>query len=143
MSKLLQRLSDPDRSGVYRVAHERDIRDSLSGSAHDLLVIDLEAGKAQMLSAIAKALDFPAWYGGNWDALEDCLTDLSWRKYVPRVVVFPLWKDSGDLNTLRDVLAAAAEFWRGRRCPFFAVFVDPNGALELPALYKPRPADGQ
>ena len=25
---------------------------------------------------VAKALNFPAWYGGNLDALHDCLTDI-------------------------------------------------------------------
>ena len=25
---------------------------------------------------IAEALDFPSWYGGNLDALHDCLTDM-------------------------------------------------------------------
>lgn len=28
-------------------------------------------------TALAQALEFPAWYGGNLDALFDCLTDLS------------------------------------------------------------------
>ena len=27
--------------------------------------------------ALAEGLHFPAWYGGNLDALHDCLTDLS------------------------------------------------------------------
>ena len=27
--------------------------------------------------ALAKGLHFPAWYGGNLDALHDCLTDLN------------------------------------------------------------------
>ena len=27
--------------------------------------------------ALAEGLRFPAWYGGNLDALHDCLTDLS------------------------------------------------------------------
>ncbi|MBQ8401252.1 MAG: barstar family protein [Clostridia bacterium] len=26
---------------------------------------------------IKKALDFPEWYGENWDALWDCLTDIA------------------------------------------------------------------
>ena len=33
--------------------------------------------KADLHAALAKALDFPAWYGGNLDALYDCLTEIS------------------------------------------------------------------
>lgn len=29
-----------------------------------------------MHSALASALSFPAWYGNNYDALHDCLTDI-------------------------------------------------------------------
>jgi len=40
--------------------------------------IDLGAahGKKSVLQAIGRALEFPAWYGANLDALYDCLTDL-------------------------------------------------------------------
>ena len=34
------------------------------------------ADKDTLHASIAEALDFPAWYGGNLDALMDCLTDL-------------------------------------------------------------------
>ena len=33
--------------------------------------------KADLHAALAKALDFPAWYGGNLDALHDLLTDIA------------------------------------------------------------------
>lgn len=33
--------------------------------------------KETLHAALAKALDFPAWYGGNLDALHDLLTDIS------------------------------------------------------------------
>ena len=33
--------------------------------------------KEDFHSARAKALDFPAWYGGNLDALHDCLMELA------------------------------------------------------------------
>lgn len=29
-----------------------------------------------MHRALAEALSFPAWYGNNYDALHDCLTDI-------------------------------------------------------------------
>jgi hypothetical protein len=34
--------------------------------------------KRALLAEMAHALAFPAHFGGTWDALEDCLTDLEW-----------------------------------------------------------------
>ncbi|WP_341647529.1 barstar family protein [Thauera humireducens] len=34
--------------------------------------------KAGLLRRFAEAFRFPDWFGHNWDALADCLTDLSW-----------------------------------------------------------------
>jgi hypothetical protein len=40
-----------------------------------------------MLQRIANALGFPSWFGGNWDALFDCLADLSWRPAAGHVLL--------------------------------------------------------
>src|SRR6185436_4253371 len=85
MSKLLERLSDPARSGVYRARHDADIADAVRGSPLALTRINLGKGskagsRAEILAAFAEAFEFPDWFGRNWDALEDCLGDLSWRK---------------------------------------------------------------
>jgi len=137
MSKLLLRLQDPARSGVYRTGRVDEIAEAVKGSALALAKIHIE-GKAELLESIAKALDFPDWFGSNWDALEDCLTDLSWRRAAGHVLVF---EGIGSLplderGTLIDVLASAAQFWAERRKPFFAVFIDPGAALELPQLFR-------
>lgn len=36
------------------------------------------SGKASFLDECERAYRFPAYFGHNWDALADCLADLSW-----------------------------------------------------------------
>jgi hypothetical protein len=81
MGKLAQRLSDAARSGVYRTRHSTEVEDAVRGTRLDLARANLGGAedKEALLERFALALGFPAWFGGNWDALEDCLGDLGWR----------------------------------------------------------------
>lgn len=135
MGKLIERLRDPKRSGVYRAARTDEILDAAKGSKL-LLARVACADKAALLQNIAKALDFPDWFGGNWDALEDCLTDLSWQNAPGYVVVFEDPQNGDELGVLIDVLRSSAEYWAGRGKPFFAVFIDARRALALPELFR-------
>jgi len=144
VGELTQRLTDAARSGVYRALRDDEIADAARGTRLDLARADLDGApdKEALLERLALALGFPAWFGGNWDALEDCLTDLSWRAGGGQVVLIEghgaLPVD--DLGVLLDVLAAAAEYWAGRGRPFFAVFIDPGHALALPELIRRKSA---
>jgi hypothetical protein len=133
MSKLGQRLSDARRSGVYRARDPAPIMEATAGSGLDVVAIDA-SGNA--LQKIAKALAFPEWFGDNWDALEDSLGDLSWRKAEGHVLVFTGYPE--DSAVLIKVLRSSAEFWMEQGKPFFAVFVDPAQELALPPLYRER-----
>lgn len=139
MSKLLQRLSDPSRSGVYR-APDSAIEEVLAASTIEAIRVALHGAltKESILERLAQGAGFPEWFGRNWDAAEDCLTDLSWRQSQVHVLLFSGAQPSDNLGVLQDVLAVAADYWRARATPFFAVFVDPQGALDLPALYRAR-----
>ena len=44
-------------------------------------------GKKQLLSLIARQLNLPSYFGHNWDALEECLRDLSWLPPHASVVI--------------------------------------------------------
>ena len=140
MAKLLQRLQDATKSGVYRATRVDAIEDALRGSRLSLARIELQdvADKLALLRRIAARLAFPAWFGENWDALEDCLADLSWRAGDGNVLVVEGFQSlpAEDLGVLIDVMLSAAEFWAGRGKPFFAVFIDPERALALASLYQ-------
>ena len=135
MGKLLDRLQDASRSGVYRAARVDEIEDAVQASKLRLVKIPYGEEKI-LLKNIAAALNFPDWFGGNWDALEDCLGDLSWSKAAGHVLLFEQAKAGDDLGVLTDVLRSSAEFWAGRGRPFFAVFIDPARTLALPELFR-------
>ena len=140
MSKLLERLKDPARSGTYRSSRGEPIADAVRGSRLDVASVSFRdaSGKDRMLKALAQGLAFPEWFGGNWDALEDCLTDLSWRPADGHVLLLEDFSLSDELGILIDVLASSAEFWAARGKPFFAVFIDPQRVLGLADLFRER-----
>ena len=142
MGKLLERMKDASRSGVYRAGTDAVVREVARESGLEVFAIDLEGkkDKQSLLDEMARALGFPKWFGGNWDALEDCLLDLSWSKAGGWVLIFKNFAGlpPDDLGVLMDVLGSTAEYWAGRGRLFFAVFVDPQRALGLPDLYKEK-----
>jgi hypothetical protein len=81
--------------------------------------------KAALLARLASALRFPAWFGHNWDALADCLDDLSW---LPGSGYLLVLEDSRrfyaaaprDYQVMLEILADAAGAWRTRALPFWA-----------------------
>ena len=135
MGKLALRLRDASRSGVYRVARSDEVLEAAREARLHLTSVAFGA-KPELLKNIAAALAFPDWFGENWDALEDCLTDLSWSDASGHVLLFEAARSGDDFGVLVDVLASAAEYWAGRGKPFFAVFVDAKAALPLPELFR-------
>ena len=136
----MQRLGDASKSGVYRTSRMDEILDATRGSVLQVSRIDLAgaADKDALMERIARALEFPSWFGGNWDALEDCLTDLSWSKAGGHVLLLEGAAElpADERGILVDILAAAAAWWVDRKRPFFAVFL--GSTLALPELYDSR-----
>jgi hypothetical protein len=70
------------------------------------------AGKGELLDFLARAFPLPAYFGHNWDALEECLLDLEWLTEPGVVLVhhdIPLAATPLDQRLYLRILAAAAE----------------------------------
>jgi RNAse (barnase) inhibitor barstar len=121
-----------EHNGVYRLVEGLAVADAIVVSGRHL------HGKPAMLEALAEALAFPDWFGGNWDALEDCLTDLSWLDGGVTLLI-----DSADLpeavapeawDVLLDILADAARYWHGQGRPFSVLLQGGHAAYPMVAV---------
>lgn len=76
--------------------------------------------KGRLLAEFSRAFRFPDYFGANWDALFDCLTDLVDFRPAPGwlvVILDPERLRGEDQDVLLKTLEAAASYWRDRRPP--------------------------
>ncbi len=124
MSELCKRLQNVSEAGIYRLNCSMQLlRESADDCGFVLFEADLEnaRGKGQVLAEMARVLGSPGWFGHNWDALADALSDLSWRK-APGYVLVLHGVVSGD-EILNDILDMTVSFWKLHDKPFW-VFLD-------------------
>ena len=143
MSALAKLLREHRKSGVYRAAEPPAPLDAAAHEAGYAFYRIGAAGirtKSSMLGLIARVLAFPSWFGRNWDALEDCLTDLSWID-APGIVIefegFDTYAKAvpDGFVVLLDIFKASAEYWRGEGKAFWVILTGkPAARLELPVL---------
>jgi len=128
---------------VYRAAEiPVDLEAAAQAASFAFYRLDAKAArtKSAFLGLIAKSLAFPSWFGRNWDALEDCLTDLSWIDAPGLVIVldgFSTWAkvDPDGFVILLDIFKTSAEYWRGEGRAFWVMLpAKPTAQLELPVF---------
>ena len=109
-----QFLADKQRCGVYRVP-----ADFHPPGSPRLLWKPLAPARLDhdgLLDALARTLEFPAYFGRNWDAAWDCLTELDWPRNKLLVIHLPLSgvADAGDLRLFVELLHDACAWWAQR-----------------------------
>jgi RNAse (barnase) inhibitor barstar len=144
MDALALRLREHRKSGVYRsIERVAGLPDAAQAIGFAVFRLDFTAAqtKASVLGAVARELGFPKWAGRNWDALEDCLTDLSWID-APGILIeiegYERYaKASADgFIILLDIFKTSAEYWRGEGKAFWVVLSGKAAAkLELPTFF--------
>ncbi len=69
-----------------------------------------------LLQEFAAALQFPYYFGHNWDALDECLSDLEWLQGSQYIIIITqaneLLKQEGEkFGLLLNILTGASEYW--------------------------------
>ena len=133
----------PDRSttndtiGIYRLARKDlpALREAASELKQAFLNVDLHQARnvPGFIKALSRDLAFPEWFGGNLDALHDCLTDFSWLPAPGYVITLDgsetLQANAASFAVFNAVLSSAAEEWQARRIPFRIFYLDDETPL--------------
>jgi len=129
--------------GMYRLLHLGDAR--AIGAAVDVrgwrffhLDGRFARDKASFLTAAAAAMDFPAYFGHNWDAFEECVNDLSWAPADGYVLLYDqLWWLACDhartWRTARAILEEASRRWEKEGVPFYTLVRGTHGCGDVAA----------
>ena len=133
---------DTTQAGIYHLPakHQLDLP-RLVAKAH-LILLAANLGdckdKHQALGELGKACKFPAWYGVNFDALHDCLTDPDWQPktgVVLQISGLDLLheRDPDSFSTLIEVLQSAASIRSAEKTPLWILLTSPTlGIADLP-----------
>ena len=123
-------LADPSLACTGFIARSERARYLAAANALGFTVAAIDfggcTGKDDALARFARALRFPDWFGGNWDALQDCLSDLSWLRaegYLLLLDDVAQWRaaDPESFGITLDILEQAGNAWRLQLKPFWAV----------------------
>ncbi len=137
MSGLSLLLQDSESAGMYLLDAPIaviEIEKEVAQCDYAFFYLEGESilSKEQFLEQIARAMDFPGHFGGNWDALEDCLTDLSWCEAPGYVILYDHFDVFAEqvpdqFETALEILDASVEFWRAQGKPLFVMLRGKGG----------------
>jgi hypothetical protein len=141
-------LSGKVKPGIYRLVLH-DSREHLCANAEvagwRCYHIDgaQVSDKAAFLRTVAAALRFPAYFGHNWDALEECLRDLSWEHPEKAKGILIIYSDvdrfakaqPDEWKIAHDILLSAIAAWRKTSPPLVVLLRGANTtAAQTPVL---------
>jgi hypothetical protein len=105
------------------------------------------------LAGVARALQFPDYFGDNWDAFEECIRDLEWlpaRGYVLVLNGYDRFarSDPKSWKIGLDILEEAVSTWSRTATPMYVLLQGSRGGAPgvsalrcAPKARSPRPTD--
>jgi hypothetical protein len=140
MDKLLAILNGERSPGLYRLTTDVNI-DELSSVCQEygfqFFYINGKqvTSKAEFLQASAKTMNFPDYFGDNWDAFTDCMTDLSWLSADGYILLYTqpenlAYNDPSEWSIALDIFQEAVEYWRETDTPLYVLLKTKSLALD-------------
>ncbi len=140
-------LREVGRAGVYHLpllgpGGREGIIAAAETCGYAVFRIDLSGvkDKAGLLATLSSGMAFPEWFGTNWDALADCLADLSWRPAEGYLVILEHCDllhshAADDFVTALQLFQAASDEWREQDVALWClVDMQADGINWLPGL---------
>jgi len=118
----IEQLLEANRGGVWFLPEHADPKAVAKlAKAASFACFHIEgkniARKEQLMNAASTAMHFPKHFGNNWDALEECLTDLEWIEADGYVIYYDhidglLEAHPDQFETLVEILRDSVASWK-------------------------------
>jgi len=132
MKNLIDILKKKDSFYFYRISPETKIDLLLQSAKSNFWQSFYIKGediinKVTFLNTWSKTMNFPDYFGNNWDAFDDCILDLEWCDSTPRIVIYDqpekfAHQDPEEWETVMDVLFVALGYWTKTATPLYIIF---------------------
>lgn len=135
MNVMAEQLRVVERCGVYQLTREPYETERAARKAQ-LAVFRVDIArthdKLAFIGHLAEAMRFPAWAGKNWDALNDCLTDLEWLDATGYTLILEKAKHFAtahqhEYDDAVAVMRSAADYWKAENRPFWVLIHGAQG----------------
>lgn len=80
------------------------------------------------LQKVAEVMRFPDYFGYNWDALDECITDLDWCPAARYILIYDYPEafskaEPEQWKIAYDILRSAVEYWQGTDTPLEVLLI--------------------
>lgn len=129
-------MTDTDAILVVALEKSRAILDMLV--ARDYKVFSLNGmeikSKDELLRQLSQVMKFPDYFGSNWDALEECLNDLSWLSAKGYAIQFTnadnfINNSLSDFRIFAQIVESVSKRWKVDKIGFTLIVETNNPTL--------------
>jgi RNAse (barnase) inhibitor barstar len=129
MKIFLAVLNGKKSPGIYELTEDislEELSQLCQSNSCQLFYIDGQAirSKSAFMEAFAKGMNFPSYFGNNWDAFEECLTDLDWCLSSKYIIIYDHLNNFAQAEpqqweVARDIFQSAVDYWADTDTPLY------------------------